>query len=296
MPTDQVPVTEAVAGDGGPVEASKPRRRRWLWRSVLGVAILLLLALGYYLVTLYQVWSTANQDQARPADAIVVLGAAQYDGRPAAVLASRLDHVVQLYKAGYADTIVVTGGKQPLDRFTEAAASAKYLEARGVPASAILQAPIGHNSFDSISAAAQLLEQRGKHTVLMVSDPYHSLRIAGHRRRGRARALHLADPHEPDHRWLGVPPDDEGGGRHLAGPGDRLRPPEGHHGLTSRAGSAVHGPGEARLACLFALRGWCNRQHSRFWPCRWGFESSPPSVELYAKAQVTGLGLPHEMT
>lgn len=179
VPTDQVPVTDAVVGGGGPVKPSKPRRHRWLRRSVLGVAILLLLALAYYLVTLYQVWSTANQDQARPADAIVVLGAAQYDGRPAAVLASRLDHVLQLYKAGYADTIVVTGGKQPLDRFTEAAASAKYLEARGVPASAILEAPIGHNSFDSISAAAQLLKQRRKHTVLMVSDPYHSLRIGG---------------------------------------------------------------------------------------------------------------------
>ena len=108
-----------------------------------------------------------------------MLGAAQYDGRPAPVLASRLDHVLELYKAGYADTIVVTGGKQPLDRFTEAAASAKYLEARGVPASAILEAPTGRNSYDSISAAAQLLKQRGKQTVLMVSDPYHSMRISG---------------------------------------------------------------------------------------------------------------------
>ena len=106
---------------------------------LLGVGVVVLIALGYYLVTLYQVWSTGDHDEARPVDAIVVLGAAQYDGRPAPVLASRLDHVLELYRPGYADTIVVTGGKQPLDRFTEAAASAKYLEARGVPASAILE-------------------------------------------------------------------------------------------------------------------------------------------------------------
>ena len=99
---------------------------------------------------------------------------------------------------------MVTGGKQPLDRFTEAAASARYLEARGVPASAILEATTGRNSFDSISAAAQLLKQRGKHTVLMVSDPYHSLRIGGIAEEVGLKPLHVADPHEPDHRRLGA--------------------------------------------------------------------------------------------
>jgi uncharacterized SAM-binding protein YcdF (DUF218 family) len=152
------------------------RRLRWILLSLVGV---LLLAAAYYLVTLFQVWRTADADQSRPVDAIVVLGAAQYDGRPAAVLSARLDHVVDLYKNGLASTVVVTGGKQPADRFTEAAASARYLEARGVPASAILEETTGRNSYDSLQHAAQLLQARNKHSVLLVSDPYHMMRIKG---------------------------------------------------------------------------------------------------------------------
>ena len=88
---------------------------------------------GYFSVSYYQVWSTGRSDQARAVDAIVVMGAAQYDGEPSPQLAARLDHVAELWPRGLAPLVVVTGGNRPGDRFTEAEASAAYLVERGVP-------------------------------------------------------------------------------------------------------------------------------------------------------------------
>jgi len=136
----------------------------------------MMLAISYYAVTLYQVHSTARSDQARPVDAIVVMGAAQYDGRPSPQLAARLDHAADLWSVGIAKVMVVTGGNQPGDRFTEAEASANYLIERGVPAEAILQESRGHSSYASLDGVATLLHQRGLFRVLLVSDPFHSLR------------------------------------------------------------------------------------------------------------------------
>jgi uncharacterized SAM-binding protein YcdF (DUF218 family) len=152
-------------------------RRSWVRRTLAGVVLVVMVGFLYYAVSLFQVWSTGRGDQTRPVDAIVVLGAAQYDGRPSPQLASRLDHAVALWEDGVADLVVVTGGKQPGDRFTEAAASASYLEDRGVPASAIIREDEGRNSYESIDAASELLESRGLDRVLLVSDPFHSLRI-----------------------------------------------------------------------------------------------------------------------
>src|SRR5262249_8171073 len=132
-----------------------------------------------YLVALYEVWHTGRADEARPVDAIVVLGAAQYDGRPSPQLAARLDHALTLYHAGYAPKVFVTGGKQPLDRFTEAGSQARYLEARGVPAAAILQEDHGRTTWESLSAVAATLKAQNLHSVLLVSDPYHAARIKG---------------------------------------------------------------------------------------------------------------------
>ena len=120
--------------------------------------------------------SVGVSDQRRPVDAIVVMGAAQYDGRPSPQLAARLDHVVELWDQGLAPVVVVTGGKRPGDRFTEAEASARYLEARGVPASAILAEDEAHNTYDSLVGVHDLLAARGIDRVLLVTDPYHSLR------------------------------------------------------------------------------------------------------------------------
>jgi uncharacterized SAM-binding protein YcdF (DUF218 family) len=143
----------------------------------MGVLAALVLGTLYYCVTLAQVWSTGNSDQARRVDAIVVLGAAQYDGRPSPQLQARLDHVVELWNRGLAAVVVVTGGNQPGDRFTEASASAAYLERKGVSADVILQESHGHSSWESLLGVSRLLKTRGLSSVLLVSDPFHSLRI-----------------------------------------------------------------------------------------------------------------------
>ncbi len=147
------------------------------WRRVLLAAgVVLGLLVGYYLVTLWQVWSTGRSDQARSVDAIVVLGAAQYDGRPSPQLAARLDHVVELWPEGLAPIVVVTGGNQPGDRFTEAESSAVYLVERNVPESAILMENEGSTTYGSMEGVAALLDERGLDRVLIVTDPYHALR------------------------------------------------------------------------------------------------------------------------
>jgi uncharacterized SAM-binding protein YcdF (DUF218 family) len=124
-----------------------------------------------------QVWQAAGGDDRRHSEAIIVLGAAQYDGRPSAVFRARLDHAGQLYREGVAPTIVVTGGKQPGDRFTEAGAGAEYLHSLSVPDTAILRETTSHNSWESLAASARFLQRRGIRRVVLVSDPFHSLRI-----------------------------------------------------------------------------------------------------------------------
>jgi uncharacterized SAM-binding protein YcdF (DUF218 family) len=148
------------------------------WRIVLRV-VLVLVVLGfvYFTITFVQVVLAARRDNARPSEAIVVLGAAQYDGRPSPVFQARLDHAADLYTDGIAPTIVVTGGKQEGDRFTEAAAGADYLHARGVPDTAILRETTSHSSWESLSATANFLEERDITDVVLVSDPFHSLRL-----------------------------------------------------------------------------------------------------------------------
>lgn len=142
------------------------------------IAAGLVAAVVVYLgITFAQVWLTARHDDARPAQAIVVFGTAQYNGRPSPVLAARLDHAVELWRRKLAPVIVVTGGSQPGDRFTEASASADYLLARGVPDHDVLREVSGTSSWQSLAAAANFLDDRAITEVLLVSDPFHSLRI-----------------------------------------------------------------------------------------------------------------------
>ncbi|MEX2660226.1 MAG: YdcF family protein [Acidimicrobiales bacterium] len=145
----------------------------------LAVRVLLVtgvVAAAYLGVTFFQVWQASNGDRAAPSDAIVVLGAAQYNGEPSPVLRSRLDHAIHLRADGVADIIVVTGGNQPGDRFTEATAGAEYLIASGVPDAAIRREVQGENSWQSLAAAARFLRREGLVDVVLVSSPYHALR------------------------------------------------------------------------------------------------------------------------
>jgi len=152
-------------------------RLRWVLGGLAALAVLAVMLIGYYVLSVFQVWRAARADDARPSDAIVVLGAAQYDGHPSPAFAARLDHAYALYQQGIAPLVVVTGGKQPGDRFTEAGVGADYLIARGVPDAAILRETTSHNSWESLQASARFLFPRDVRRVVLVSDPFHSLRI-----------------------------------------------------------------------------------------------------------------------
>jgi uncharacterized SAM-binding protein YcdF (DUF218 family) len=152
------------------------RQRGWWWWAWRCAAALALLAIGYLTVTLVQVVRAGGRDDARPVDAIVVLGAAQYDGRPSPQLAARLDHVLELWADDIAPLVVTTGGNRPGDRFTEAEASRNYLVHRGIPATAIVSEDTGTSTYESLDAVATLLQDRGAETVVLVTDPYHALR------------------------------------------------------------------------------------------------------------------------
>jgi uncharacterized SAM-binding protein YcdF (DUF218 family) len=165
-----------MVDDAGP-PMTKPRRSPWRW--VVRAALALLAAVVLYVgVTFAQVYWTSRQDEAKPAGAIVVMGAAQYDGRPSPVLQARLDHAVELWRDGYAELIVVTGGKKAGDRVTQGFAGYQYLRGQGVPESDIKVEVEGTNSYEELSASAHILRDAASSSdVLIVSDPYHSFRV-----------------------------------------------------------------------------------------------------------------------
>jgi uncharacterized SAM-binding protein YcdF (DUF218 family) len=136
------------------------------------VSLVLTVIVLYFAVTLVQVWLTSRQYDAHQAGAILVMGAAQYNGVPSPDLASRLDEALTLFKAGDAHLIMLTGGKESGDVYTESQAGSRYLESRGVPASDILEAG-GNDSYENISDAAPQLTAKGVATVLVSTDPFH---------------------------------------------------------------------------------------------------------------------------
>jgi uncharacterized SAM-binding protein YcdF (DUF218 family) len=145
-------------------------------KIVLGLAGLAAL---YLFVTFGQVWWASRQHTGASADAVVVMGAAQYDGHPSPVLKARLDHAAELYQSGRAKMVIVTGGKQPGDRVTQGLTGFDYLREQGIPEKDIKVEVQGTNSYEELSAAALILRQAGAgDDVLLVSDPYHALRIS----------------------------------------------------------------------------------------------------------------------
>jgi len=143
------------------------------------VGLLLIISLVYGCVNVAQVWWVGKSDQARAVDAIVVLGVAQYDGRPSPQLQARLDHALALLLEGASPLVITTGGNQPGDRFTEAETSANYLiKGLGIDYQAveILQENSGSTTRESLIGVRDIMQSRGLHSVLIVTDPYHSLR------------------------------------------------------------------------------------------------------------------------
>lgn len=142
------------------------------------IVVLALVALLAYPAWLgFQIWDQSLSDENRSVDAIVVLGAAQYDGEPSPIYEARLRHANYLFEEGFSETVVVTGGKQEGDRFTEAEAGESYLIDKGVPADRILLETEGRTTLASLKAVRSMAPAQGIDTVLLVSDPMHSERI-----------------------------------------------------------------------------------------------------------------------
>ena len=125
----------------------------------------------------FRILAQGQQDDQRPADAIVVMGAAQYDGRPSPVLAARLDHAVGLFRAGLAPRLIVTGGKAIGDRTTEAASARAYAIAHGIPPEAIDSEDTSRTTVESIRAVGGLMRAKGLSSAVFVSDRPHMLRV-----------------------------------------------------------------------------------------------------------------------
>lgn len=152
-----------------------PRRRpSWLHLGwILGLVML-----GTWIVSLVGVLFWEHRDNARPASAIVVLGAAQYVGRPSPVLRARLDHAIELYQRGLAPKIIFTGGFGDRDTTSEAAVGQRYAIEHGVPPRAILIENSGRSTSESLQHVAALMDAEPSREVILVSDPFHMLRLS----------------------------------------------------------------------------------------------------------------------
>jgi uncharacterized SAM-binding protein YcdF (DUF218 family) len=141
------------------------------------LTVLVVLCFGIWLVSAAAVLVWSSKDEARPAQAIVVLGAAQYAGRPSPVLRARLDHALELWNRHLASLLILTGGTGAGDTTSEAAVGRNYARKHGVPDSAILEETAGRTTSESMRTVAGMLEVRGLQTALLVSDPFHMLRL-----------------------------------------------------------------------------------------------------------------------
>jgi len=155
------------------------------------VAAVVLTVLAVLFGTAARVWWVARQDDRPHSDAIVVLGASQFDGRPSKVFRARLDHAKQLYDAGVAPRVVTLGGGAHGDRFTEAHAGARYLSERGVRT---VEVGVGRDTLQSLRALQVEYAQQHWHSAVLVTDPWHSLRS-----RRMAGDLGLDAVTSPDH-------------------------------------------------------------------------------------------------
>ena len=171
--------------------AAPPRKRRPVLRWILVLLAIFSVWVGS---VAFRVWHVARQDDRSPVDAIVVLGASQYDGTPSPVFAGRLDHAVALYDEKVAPEVVTVGSNLPGDRFTEAGSGKQYLVDAGVPAHAINPLPVGHDTWRSLQAVDALATREGWDSVVLVTDPWHEFRS-----REMAEALGMTVTTSPTH-------------------------------------------------------------------------------------------------
>jgi uncharacterized SAM-binding protein YcdF (DUF218 family) len=147
--------------------------RRLLGRGLAAVVVLVALGLGS---VMWQIYRQSTIDEARPADVIIVLGAAEYRGRPSPVLRARLDHALELYRRKLAPRFITTGGAGGDPVFTEGEVARDYLVRNGVPSEMIMVEDRGESTFHSTAVAAEIMRRMGLHSCIVVSDGYHIFR------------------------------------------------------------------------------------------------------------------------
>ncbi len=145
-----------------------------LLRKILSAVILI--AIVVPLFTMGKTWITAHNAAPRKSDVIVVLGAAQFNGRPSSALLARLVEVKRIYKLGLAPLIITVGGGAPGDRTTEAASSRAWLVSHGIAGDVVIAIPKGRDTLVSTQGYIAEMKNRGLHSVVIVTDPYHCLR------------------------------------------------------------------------------------------------------------------------
>lgn len=146
---------------------------RWALRIV---GLLLVLAVAGTLYVAGRIWWTGRQDDHPRSDAIVVLGASQYNGRPSKIFEARLAHARALYEQHVAPYVVTVGGNEPGDNYTEGGTGARWLTAHGVPDSAVIAVPTGSDTLNSVKAVADVFRSRHWRTAVLVTDPWHAFR------------------------------------------------------------------------------------------------------------------------
>jgi uncharacterized SAM-binding protein YcdF (DUF218 family) len=167
----------------GPARAAAKKERPVRSRAPLPVRIvrrlvqLCLFVVACWALTVAAIHVYGRRNEARKVDVIVVLGAAQYDGRPSPVLRARLDHAISLYKRGLAPRMIMTGGQAPGDTVSEAEVGRRYAARQGVPRRDILIENTGMTTVESMSSVASMMKTRQLRTAVMVSDPFHMLRL-----------------------------------------------------------------------------------------------------------------------
>lgn len=189
-----------TTGSGELRRAERPAWRRWLRRLFFLAVLLVPLAIMLVAGSVY--WQ-ARQAQPHQADAIVVMGAAQYNGRPSPVFEARLDHALDLYQQGYAPLVVLTGGNMPGDVYTEAETGAQYLIDRGVPTEAIVWENQGRSTWESMEGVVEVLDGHDAESLLIVSDGFHLMRSELMARNLGFSAYGSAAPDSPIEPWSG---------------------------------------------------------------------------------------------
>lgn len=169
--------TETLTRSATVRPAHATKRSRFVGFLVIVMLLGVLAALAAPFYAGWQVLSGSSVNDKEATDAIVVLGAAQFNGEPSPVLRARLDHAKALYRQEVAPRIVTVGGKLPGDRYTEAGAGVKYLVEKGIPAADISAVGKGNDTVESLQAVAAMADREGWRSVTLVSDPAHMARV-----------------------------------------------------------------------------------------------------------------------